>query len=203
MAGLVDRGSFAYDDGEGNTGFIKLIYDEDFDITWVADGNFAQATGYDGDGRMDWVAANAWAGGLTIGGFADWRLPTALNQDDSGPGYGYVTGSEMGHLFYEELGGTAGDPISSSTDSDLALFPNLQNSVYWSGTEYSANPNLAWVFSFDLGSQFTDAKGNDLHYGLAVHSGDVGAVPVPAAVWLFGSGILGLIGFSKRKKAAA
>ncbi len=29
------------------------------------------------------------------------------------------------------------------------------------------------------------------------------AVPVPAAIWLFGSGILGLIGFSRRKKAAA
>ena len=31
---------------------------------------------------------------------------------------------------------------------------------------------------------------------------DVSAVPVPAAVWLFGSGLIGLIGFAKRKKAA-
>jgi hypothetical protein len=29
----------------------------------------------------------------------------------------------------------------------------------------------------------------------------VGAVPVPAAVWLFGSGLLGLIGVARRKKA--
>jgi hypothetical protein len=29
----------------------------------------------------------------------------------------------------------------------------------------------------------------------------VSAVPVPAAVWLFGSGIIGLVGFSRRKKA--
>jgi hypothetical protein len=28
------------------------------------------------------------------------------------------------------------------------------------------------------------------------------AVPVPAAVWLFGSGLLGLIGIARRKKAA-
>ncbi|MDH3888134.1 MAG: VPLPA-CTERM sorting domain-containing protein, partial [Gammaproteobacteria bacterium] len=27
------------------------------------------------------------------------------------------------------------------------------------------------------------------------------AVPVPAAVWLFGSGLLGLIGMAKRKKS--
>ncbi len=30
----------------------------------------------------------------------------------------------------------------------------------------------------------------------------VSAVPIPAAVWLFGSGLLGLIGYSKRKKTA-
>jgi hypothetical protein len=29
---------------------------------------------------------------------------------------------------------------------------------------------------------------------------DVAAVPVPAAVWLFGSGLLGLIGVARRKK---
>ncbi|MFC1773858.1 VPLPA-CTERM sorting domain-containing protein [Pseudomonadota bacterium] len=27
------------------------------------------------------------------------------------------------------------------------------------------------------------------------------AVPVPASIWLFGSGLLGLIGIAKRKKA--
>jgi hypothetical protein len=30
----------------------------------------------------------------------------------------------------------------------------------------------------------------------------INPVPVPAAIWLFGTGILGLIGFSKRKKSA-
>ena len=31
---------------------------------------------------------------------------------------------------------------------------------------------------------------------------EINPVPIPAAVWLFGTGILGLIGFSKRRKAA-
>jgi hypothetical protein len=30
---------------------------------------------------------------------------------------------------------------------------------------------------------------------------DVNSVPIPAAVWLFGSGLLGLIGVARRKKA--
>jgi len=36
----------------------------------------------------------------------------------------------------------------------------------------------------------------------AVHAGNVGAVvPVPVAVWLFGSGLLGLLGLARRKQA--
>jgi hypothetical protein len=32
-------------------------------------------------------------------------------------------------------------------------------------------------------------------------SGNITPVPVPAAVWLFGSGLLGLVGIARRKKA--
>ncbi|MGB7934539.1 MAG: PEP-CTERM sorting domain-containing protein [Gammaproteobacteria bacterium] len=37
-------------------------------------------------------------------------------------------------------------------------------------------------------------------FAWAVHLSDVSAIPVPATVWLFGSGLLGLIGISRRKK---
>lgn len=33
-------------------------------------------------------------------------------------------------------------------------------------------------------------------------TGTVSAVPVPAAIWLFGSGLLGLVGVARRRKAA-
>jgi hypothetical protein len=33
-------------------------------------------------------------------------------------------------------------------------------------------------------------------------NGSVTVVPIPAAMWLFGSGLVGLIGISRRKKAA-
>jgi hypothetical protein len=39
-------------------------------------------------------------------------------------------------------------------------------------------------------------------FAWAVHSGDVSAVPIPTAIWLFGSGLLGLIGVARTKKAA-
>jgi len=41
----------------------------------------------------------------------------------------------------------------------------------------------------------------DSFYAWAVQSGDVSTVSVPAAVWLFGSGLLGLVSVAKRKMA--
>jgi len=36
---------------------------------------------------------------------------------------------------------------------------------------------------------------------LAIGTYSIAAVPIPAAVWLFGSGLLGLVGMARRKKA--
>jgi hypothetical protein len=60
----------------------------------------------------------------------------------------------------------------------------------------------AWTLSMNGGGQDNDNKGL-FYYAWAVQSGDVAvlATPVPAAVWLFGSGLLGLIGMARRKKA--
>ncbi|MFO1404332.1 MAG: hypothetical protein U1E96_07105 [Azonexus sp.] len=154
QAALLDRGG-------------GLIYDSDLNITWLKDANyaatqFAASSGAQGDadGLMNWSAANAWAAGLTYGGYSDWRLPTTLQPDascgssfDAGAPYGVqsygynCTGSELGHLFYTELGGTAGSSILASGDPDLALFQNIQSYVYWSGTAYAPVPAIhAWGF---------------------------------------------------------
>ena len=46
----------------------KAIYDDVADLTWLQDANYAQTSGYDADGRMNWVQAKAWAGSLNIDG---------------------------------------------------------------------------------------------------------------------------------------
>ena len=53
-------------------------------------------------------------------------------------------------------------------------------------------------FAFDL----ADGEFN-LISGFVDSFGSAEAVPVPAAGWLFGSGLLGLVGIARRKKAAA
>lgn len=45
------------------------------------------------------------------------------------------------------------------------------------------------------------AAGNTLEDHFYIRNADVTVVPVPAAVWLFGSGLIGLAGIARRKKS--
>lgn len=203
-AALVDRGG-------------GLIYDTDLNITWLQNANHGAGSSYDSgpsttDGIMTWNDAVAWAANLSYYDsvrnvtYTDWRLPTTPQQDLtcsiqwSGISYGNnCTGSEMGHLFYNELGGVAGYDIASTHNSNYSLFSNVQSYVYWSGMVYALNNLVAWDFTFGNGYQNANFKG-DGGYAWAVRGGDVAAVPIPAAFWLFGSGLIGFIGAARCKK---
>lgn len=171
-------------------------YDDQADLTWLADANYAGTSG-NYHGRMNWADANAWAAGLIVGGVDGWRLP---GTDPGISGYNQ-TGSEMGNLFYNVLGGVAGSSITTIHNTNYDLFSNVRCNACWSATEYAPNTAAgAWVFTMVYGYQDAGNKTN-LYSAWAMQSGDVSAVPVPAAVWLFGSGLIGLAGIARRKKA--
>lgn len=146
-ATLILRGT----DSLGN----RLIYDDDLDITW-----------YDYTIWDSWGNSMSWADALSInfGGaiYDDWRLPSSVDgppvrPPGSGAPLNYesynITGSEMGNLYYTELGNlgycdTAGNcPQPSFGLTNTGPFTNLEASYYWSGTEYVANV-FSWVFNF-------------------------------------------------------
>jgi len=180
----IDSGASLINRGNG------LLYDPDLDITWLADGNYAKTSGYDDDGKMTWSAANTWVQQLDYRGFTNWRLPTTLDPDSScvelesieGPYDYYCSGSEMGHLFYTELGAVPIIPSNSAVfGPDLALFSNLQRKNYWSSTEAavdaifpSCTSNCVWDFDFKNGIQ-TGYRRGFRFYALAVHPGDIGS----------------------------
>jgi hypothetical protein len=152
-----------------------LIYDTDLNITWYD----AVPVYYE-----RWQEANNWADVLTVGGVTGWRLPTT-----PGTVEGYTSEGEMGHLYYTELHNTGGHFTNREP------FTNLQSFTYWTGTPYGLDN--AWDFNFSDGVQ------DLLHtasYALAVHDGNVGAVPIPGAILLFAPGLAGIALLRRRFK---
>jgi len=186
-AGLINRGN-------------GMIYDTDLNITWLSNANLE-------GGGMHWSAANSWAASLTVGGFTNWRLPTTLQPDatcsnqSGGVSFGYdCTGSELGHLFYSELGGVAGQSITTTHNANYDLFSNIQSFIYWSG-EYAGGTGSAWYFGTWSGYQNVITKDNP-YFGWAVRTGDVAStsVPEPGIVWLLLAGGLGWVGTRARRR---
>jgi hypothetical protein len=151
-----------------------LIYDTVLNITWYDNPN------YETHVYGDYVT---WVDGLTVEGVTGWRLPTT-----PGTTTGVTSEGEMGHLFYTTLGNSPGPFINQGP------FTNLSGGFY---TETAPSGN--YYFNFDSGQQLPV----NISYwyfwihGLAVHDGNIGAVPLPPALLLFGTGLVGLAGWRK------
>jgi hypothetical protein len=162
-------------------------------------------------------------------GVSSWRLPTndpingvsyqlvpftedgatdrARNLTAAGSAYAGSTASEMAHLYFNTLGNISSRDVDSNDTfcSDVAIsclvntgpFENMDDVHFWSG---SASPNVDEHFTFNF-SGYQDVR-LDTEVGKvwAVTAGDA-LVPIPAAVWLFGSG-LGLLGWFRRRQTA-
>ncbi len=158
--------------------------------------------------------------GYTVEWDGSWRLPNTVDGiavpgyegDPDGDGiytytYGYnLANSEMGHLFYVELGNNGRYDTDNNEQTEYGLketgdFDNLVEGWYWSGTKYSAYTaqNIYWDFDTSDGNQ---SNANDFwdDNGIALRTGQVSAVPVPGTIWLFGFGLTGLAAGLRKKR---
>jgi hypothetical protein len=162
----------------------------------------AQATSFGGVGSGDAHASlfDTLTFHITGGGSADvfaqisgtWTATTSA-------GVGYVLSLDDGHVI---ISGNPSDPFASIPTSgsytDGGLWHVIDGSSYhiysrvdasaWGGGSASIDDPL--TFQLPSGVTFTSASGSTY----------VSAVPLPAAGWLFGSGLVGLIGVAWRKK---
>ena len=65
----------------------------------------------------------------------------------------------------------------------------------------SGNYGVVVTYAGTISGSGTTYDGNEAHWRLEGIMATSSAVPVPAAVWLFGSGLVGLVGVARRRKA--
>lgn len=141
-----------------------LIYDSDYDITWLQDANYANTSGYKGtnhaNGKMNWQDAKDWAGSLSYQGAYTWRLPEMVDINSS-PCTGLdCLETEALHIFNNK-----------NKSSSLGLFKNLASlEDYWSQTESQANSD--YVKSFSSNNEYNEELKSAKLYVWAVHDGD-------------------------------
>lgn len=93
------------------------------------------------------------------------------------------------------------DDVAGGGRIEFAIGFLFDTSIYNAVEFRVAPPDAADIeLSFFAVREF-DEFDNETYFGYGkLHS--VSAIPIPAAVWLFGTALLGLVGFSKRRKAA-
>ncbi|MCW9014020.1 MAG: VPLPA-CTERM sorting domain-containing protein [Gammaproteobacteria bacterium] len=143
------------------------------------------------------------ASGLSAEAYVDVWMSTSGGASDTMGVSAQLFGGDAGHDFYSygstasyfENGGIFGytlNDVSGSFSGVLAA----GETAYIDTEMYAAIFGPGW----EVGARASIGDPNDLSAGPGF-SGDftVSAVPVPAAVWLFGSGLIGLIGIARRK----
>ncbi|MBI3367027.1 MAG: DUF1566 domain-containing protein [Burkholderiales bacterium] len=134
-----------------------------------------------------------------LGGYHDWRLPASLQPDAScefdrtGGAYPlssghHCRGSELGHLFYDELGGSDDVSIASSHNASFDLFSHVFTD-YWTGTP-SPTPGGAWYFVTDNGIQTLGASELTSYVWLVRDDTVTTEAPAPGSLGLALGGLL-------------
>jgi hypothetical protein len=119
--------------------------------------------------------------------------------DDMTSSNALVIGDSGGQVFFTDLGG---DWRAQINGSSIVLEENnwFKLGITWDGTTYYGDSDASlvgddsWliVFAEQGPGPGPGRRGNTLAVDLA-------PIPVPAAVWLFGTGLLGLVGVARRR----
>jgi hypothetical protein len=187
-------------------------------VEWVEDLNYFDATH-----NMTW---SNWrlptidpinGSKITLTVQTDGATDGSYNVSAPGSVFAGSTASELAFMYFNNLENLALYSAGEATWKDepqsgwshqpkSGPFVNLDDSfgVYVTNTQEDLPdaPIDAWAFNFHTGLQSGFNGSIYANFAWAVADGDIAAsaVPIPSAIWLFGSGLLGILGVSKRRR---
>lgn len=140
------------------------------------------------------------ADSVTIPGFNDFNCGTNSSCQTNLPTGSIGGGGENAGFWGGTFGGTTVGPNGSAigTAQDFLYIGQGQGTV----GSVSAPTTQTWFENASGRAKWNLGSDGVLTYTLAAEGGGT-EIPVPAAVWLFGSGLLGLVGVARRQRKAA
>lgn len=177
-------------------------------LKWIDNMNAANYLGYN-DWRLPTISPINGSSNYVYTPAFDGTADRGYNISAPGTTYAGSINNEMAHLYYNSLGNIALCSAASTTDCitqpffgllNKGPFTSLDAGRYWTNVQSTDNALRSFDFNFEHGNQGTGFSGN-LQFAMAVRSSSLNSqVPVPAALWLFGTGLLGLVAVARRKE---
>ena len=147
------------------------------------------------------------SGGLVGSGYGDLSISGSFNLYQTPYS---LEGWDL--LIFEDIDVLVGDPgfLSPSITSALPDYNAIYNGNIFENSIFCIlvvgvicpTDNITGSYdgtNFSMKRNYFSGFADDFSYSIVIN-GTVSAIPVPAAVWLFGSGLIGLAGFAKRNK---